>query len=70
MRGREIRMARALLRWTQRDLADKARINRRTVVNIESGKHIPNHSTLQSIRRAFEAAGIEFAETGTPVLKV
>jgi DNA-binding XRE family transcriptional regulator len=56
-------MARALLRWTQRHLADKARINRRTVVNIESGK-------LQSIRRAFEAAGIEFAETGTPVLKV
>ena len=70
MRGTEIRMARALLRWTQRHLADKARINRRTVVNIESGKHIPNPSTLQSIRRAFEAAGIEFAETGTPVLKV
>ena len=67
MRITEIRIARALLRGTQRHLAERARINRRTVVNIESGKHIPNSSTLQSIRRAFEAAGIEFAETGTPV---
>ena len=51
-------------------MAERALINRRTVVNIESGKHIPNSSTLQSIRRAFEAAGVEFAETGTPLLKV
>jgi transcriptional regulator with XRE-family HTH domain len=69
MRSTEIRIARALLKWTQRDLAERARIDRRTVVNIESEKHTPNSSTLDSIRRAFEVAGVEFAEKGTPVLK-
>jgi len=63
-------MARALLQWTQRDLAERALINRRTVVNIENGKHIPNSYTLDAIQHAFEAAGIEFAEMGTPLLKL
>ena len=41
-----------------------------TVVNIESGKHVPSSSTLISIQRALESAGIEFAEKGIPVLKL
>jgi DNA-binding XRE family transcriptional regulator len=40
-----------MLGWTQNDLAERARINRRTVVNIESGKHTPTPSTLLSIHR-------------------
>jgi|SoiMethySBSTD1v2_1073268.scaffolds.fasta_scaffold603039_2 DNA-binding XRE family transcriptional regulator len=40
-----------MLGWTQNDLAERARINRRTVVNIESGKHTPTPSTLLSIQR-------------------
>jgi transcriptional regulator with XRE-family HTH domain len=58
--GTEIKVTRTLLGWTKKDLAERARIDRRTVSNIEAGKHAPNPSTLQSIRRAFEAAGIDF----------
>jgi len=49
-----------MLGWTLNDLAERARINRRTVVNIESGKHTPTPSTLLSIQRAFKTAGVEF----------
>ena len=55
-----------MLGWTQNDLAERAGINRRTVVNIESGKHTPSPSTLLSIQRAFKTAGLEFVIKGTP----
>ena len=58
----QIAAARELLRWTQADLAERARIDRRTVSNIETGKHKPNANTLRFIQRAFEAAGVEFVE--------
>jgi transcriptional regulator with XRE-family HTH domain len=62
MKGAHIRAARTLLGWTKKDLAERARIDRRTVANIEAGKHVPNPNTLLSIRRAFEVAGLEFGE--------
>jgi transcriptional regulator with XRE-family HTH domain len=68
MRGEEIRAARTLLGWTKTDLAERARINRRTVANIEAGKHAPSQSVLLSIQRAFAAAGIEFVDGG-PTLR-
>ena len=67
MRGEEIRAARTLLGWSKTDLAEHARINRRTVANIETGKHAPSPSILLSIQRAFAAAGIEFVD-GSPTL--
>jgi transcriptional regulator with XRE-family HTH domain len=68
MKGAQITAARTLLMWTKTDLAERAGINRRTVANIESGKHVPNPPTLALIQRAFEAAGIDFIE-GKPVLR-
>jgi len=65
----QITAARELLHWTKADLAERARINRRTVSNVETGKHVPNPNTLHSIRRAFEAAGIEFVE-GSPGVRL
>jgi transcriptional regulator with XRE-family HTH domain len=62
MKGAQVKAARELLRWTQADLAERARINRRTVANIESGKHMANQPTLAFITRAFEAAGLEFID--------
>jgi transcriptional regulator with XRE-family HTH domain len=62
MTAAQIKAARVLLGWTKRDLAERAHINRRTVANIETGKHLPFPSTVLSIRRAFEAAGLEFTE--------
>lgn len=69
MRGKEIRAARMLLGWTKTDLAEHARINRRTVANIEAGKHVPSPNTLLSIQRAFAAADIEFVD-GKPILRL
>jgi DNA-binding XRE family transcriptional regulator len=57
MTAAQIKAAHVLLGWTKRDLAERAHINRRTVANIEMGKHLPFLSTLLSIRRAFEQRG-------------
>jgi len=64
----QIKAARLLLGWTKSDLAARARINRRTVANIEMGKHRPFARTVLSIRRAFEAAGLELIE-GRPAVR-
>jgi DNA-binding XRE family transcriptional regulator len=62
MGSEQIKAARALLRWTKTELATRARIDRRTVANLEADKHVPSMTTLTSIRRAFASAGIEFID--------
>jgi transcriptional regulator with XRE-family HTH domain len=62
MRSTQIAAARELLRWTQSELANRARIDRRTIMNIEAGRHVANSHTLSAIRRAFEAAGVDFID--------
>ncbi|WP_082499498.1 helix-turn-helix domain-containing protein [Rhizobium sp. Leaf391] len=52
-------MARAALRWGVRDLASRANITAATVTRIEAGR--PGYpATLEALRLAFEAAGLEF----------
>ena len=68
MNGTQIKATRTLLGWTKKDLAERARIDRRTVSNIETGKHVSNPNTLLSIQRAFEMAGLKFVE-GWPMLR-
>ena len=64
--GLQIRMARQALRWTAYDLAKIAGIGEKTIRRIEAEDGLPKSSvaTLEKIRKAFEAAGIEFV--GTP----
>jgi transcriptional regulator with XRE-family HTH domain len=57
-------MARAALRWTVRELADRARINHNTVIRFENEKHDANEVTVLAIKAAFEAAGIRFEGSG------
>ena len=52
-------MARAALRWGVRDLARHAQVTAATVTRIEAG-NAAHASTMQAIRLALEAAGIEF----------
>ena len=59
-----IRAARALLRWEQRDLASASSVSLPTIKRLESkpgimGAHM---STLAALRKALEAAGIEFID--------
>ncbi len=57
-------MARAALRLTVKDLAERARVSANTVVRFENERHEANEVTLHAIRQAFEAAGMRFTEDG------
>ena len=58
--GRQIQAARALLGWSQEELAEKAKIARNTLYNLESGIVDPRTSTVEAVRHTLERAGIEF----------
>ena len=57
----QIRAARALLEWSQEDLANKSSLARRTVALIESGKQKPGLDTIEKIISAFDQEDVEFA---------
>lgn len=55
------RMARAALSWSTRDTAAKAQIGTNTLSRFEGGGEA-YISTASALRKAFEAAGVEFVE--------
>jgi transcriptional regulator with XRE-family HTH domain len=58
----QCRAARGLLGWNQQELARRARIGIITVHQLETGMSQPRRATFDVIRRAFEAAGVEFID--------
>ncbi|WLS08696.1 helix-turn-helix transcriptional regulator [Shinella sumterensis] len=56
----QCRWARAMLGWSQGDLATAATVSRQTIADFERGAHIPITNNLSSIVKAFRKAGIEF----------
>jgi transcriptional regulator with XRE-family HTH domain len=62
----QIRAARALLRWSGKDLAEKSGVGFSTVMKMESDSGVPNSNfkTFEALRKAFEDSGVEF--TGSP----
>ncbi len=56
----QIRGARGILNWSQSDLAERTGISSTSIGSIENGQSTPRASTLQTIRKTFEDAGIEF----------
>jgi transcriptional regulator with XRE-family HTH domain len=56
----QIRAARALLDWSQSDLADRADLSQTGIARIENGTNQPNTQTINKIKAAFESAGIQF----------
>lgn len=62
----QIRAARALLKWTGKELAETSGVAFSTLMRLETGEGVPGAQakTLDLIQRAFEEAGIEFI--GTP----
>jgi predicted transcriptional regulator len=59
---RQIKAARALLAWSQADLADHSGISEPTIARLESvdGELGGREDTTQKLRAAIETAGIEF----------
>ena len=58
----QVRMARAALNWTVRDLAAAAGIHRNTVTNIEVGRYGGDPKTMATIEKVLRRAGVEFIE--------
>ena len=56
----QCRAARALLGWTQGELAGAAATGVSTVKGFELGSSAPFRNNLAAIRRALEEAGVEF----------
>lgn len=57
----QIKAARAVLGWSQEELARKAGLAVTTIRNMETG-FIPRGKTSEAIRQAIEDAGLEFTE--------
>ena len=62
----QIRAARALLKWTGKELAEASGVAFSTLMRLETGEGVPGAQvkTLDAIQKAFENAGVEFI--GTP----
>lgn len=58
----QVRMARAALNWTVRDLADAAGLHRNTITNIEVGRYGGELETLSIIQKVLTQAGVEFID--------
>ena len=61
----QVRMARAALNWTVRDLAEATGLHRNTITNIEVGRYAGNQESISVIEKVLRDAGVEFiAENG------
>ena len=62
----QIRAARGMLDWSRKDLSETSGISFASMIRLESFEGVPasNFKTLEAIKKAFEAAGIEFV--GSP----
>ena len=58
----QIRAARALIGWSQGDLAEHAGLSQTGIARIENGTNHPNSTTLDKIRDAFDKADVEFID--------
>ncbi|WP_096700829.1 helix-turn-helix domain-containing protein [Magnetospirillum sp. 15-1] len=61
--ARQIRAARALLGWSQQDLADRAIISVNALRRLEGEQVDPRLSTIAAVKTALESAGIDFLPT-------
>jgi len=63
MDPRQCRAARALLGWTQDNLAEAAEVGVMTVRSFENGKATPRRASLKAIQTALTDAGVEFTNS-------
>jgi transcriptional regulator with XRE-family HTH domain len=68
----QIRAARALVRWSARELAEKADLSLPTIQRLEAAEGVPSTSvqTLMSIKAALEKVGVEFTDDEAPGVRL
>jgi transcriptional regulator with XRE-family HTH domain len=68
----QIRAGRALVRWSARELAEKAGLSLPTIQRLEGAKGVPSTSvqTLLSVKAALEQAGVEFTNGDVPGVRL
>lgn len=66
LNSEQVRAARALLRWEQKDLAGASAVSLPTIKRLETqkGKLVAQDRTVDAIKRALEEAGITFIADG------
>ena len=64
--GAQIRAARAFLKWSGRDLAQRSEVSYPALQRAENADGMPNMQTknLAAIKSALEAGGIRFVDNG------
>lgn len=60
----QIRAARGLLDWSQKDLAEATKLSAQTIKRMEGdrGPEASTEANVQAVRRALESAGVIFLE--------
>ncbi|TCH97632.1 XRE family transcriptional regulator [Roseococcus sp. SYP-B2431] len=56
----QLRAARALVNWSQEQLAQASEIPKRTIARMELGQGAPQRRTVSALRAALESAGVVF----------
>ena len=62
MTSAHVRMARAALNWTVRDLAAATGLHRNTITNIEVGRYAGDPATLNLIKETLIREGVVFID--------
>jgi transcriptional regulator with XRE-family HTH domain len=62
-----VRAARALIQWSQAELAEAAGVGVSTIADFEKGSRTPIANNLGPVRRAFEGAGVRFTPAGPTI---
>jgi transcriptional regulator with XRE-family HTH domain len=58
----KVRIARAILDWSQTDLAERVGMTQRAIHKIEQGDTEPRRTTVRAIEEVWREAGVEFEE--------
>ena len=66
----QCRAARALLGWSQADLAREAEVAKKTIADFERGARTPYDRTLADIRTALESSGVTFIDGAEPGVRL
>jgi transcriptional regulator with XRE-family HTH domain len=64
------RAARGLLDWSQAELAARSNLSESTIRDFEKGRRVPSINNLAAVRRALEAAGVQFIDGDQPGVRL